>query len=175
MDVLHAPPSAPHPLGPFERRAAIAPRCRAGGASFPARLALAPVVGSEFVPPTDQGFTQLAIRMTVGLEPRARSDEKVRQVEAIVAAFPRCRPSPPTWGQGTGCRSAATRRCSTSGWSTEPRARSQKQVEDAIRAEIARIAGIEVSVGFDRPIYVAVPRQRLAGAGARGQTDLPRR
>jgi len=36
------------------------------------------------------------------------------------------------------------------------RSRSQKQVEDVMRESIARIPGIDVSVGFDRPIYVAI-------------------
>ena len=49
--------------------------------------AIAPLVGTEFIPQTDQGFTQLAIRMTVGSS-LARSDAKVRQVEQIVAGFP---------------------------------------------------------------------------------------
>ena len=128
-----------------------------GGASFLGALALAPVVGSEFVPQTDQGFTQLAIRMTVGSS-LARSDEKVRQVEAIVAAFPEVQTiSTNVGGQGTGLQVGRNQAVLNIGLVERARrARSQKQVEDAIRAEIARIAGIEVSVGFDRPIYVAV-------------------
>ncbi|MFO1333734.1 MAG: efflux RND transporter permease subunit [Piscinibacter sp.] len=128
-----------------------------GGASFLGALALAPVVGSEFVPQTDQGFTQLAIRMTVGSS-LARSDEKVRQVEAIVAAFPEVQTiSTNVGGQGTGLQVGRNQAVLNIGLVERARrARSQKQVEDAIRAEIAKIAGIEVSVGFDRPIYVAV-------------------
>jgi multidrug efflux pump subunit AcrB len=36
------------------------------------------------------------------------------------------------------------------------RTRTQKQVEEAIRQAIAPIPGIDVSVGFNRPIYVAI-------------------
>jgi len=36
------------------------------------------------------------------------------------------------------------------------RKRSQKEVEDAIRESIAKIPGTDSSVGFDRPIYVAI-------------------
>ncbi|MFZ8247749.1 hypothetical protein ACO1KO_14120, partial [Staphylococcus aureus] len=36
------------------------------------------------------------------------------------------------------------------------RKRSQKEIEDAIRADIAKIPGIEVSVGFDRPIWITL-------------------
>ena len=38
----------------------------AGVLSFVAALGLAPLVGSEFVPEADEGFTQLALRMPVG-------------------------------------------------------------------------------------------------------------
>jgi hypothetical protein len=34
--------------------------------------------------------------------------------------------------------------------------RSQKQVEDAIRDAIAKVPGTDASLGFDRPIYVAI-------------------
>jgi len=36
------------------------------------------------------------------------------------------------------------------------RKRSQKQIEDAIRADIANIPGLEASVGFDRPIWITI-------------------
>ena len=128
-----------------------------GGASFVGALALAPLVGSEFVPQTDQGFTQLAIRMTVGSS-LARSDEKVRQVEAIVAAFPEVATvSTNVGGQGTGLQVGRNQAVLNIGLvERSRRERTQKQVEEAIRAEIARIPGIEVSVGFDRPIFVTV-------------------
>ncbi|HNW64279.1 MAG TPA: efflux RND transporter permease subunit, partial [Piscinibacter sp.] len=117
----------------------------------------APLVGSEFIPQTDQGFTQLAIRMTVGSS-LARSDEKVRQVEAIVAAFPEVKTiSTNVGGQGTGLAVGRNQASLNIGLvERSERKRTQKQIEDAIRAEIAKIPGIEVSVGFDRPIYVAI-------------------
>ncbi|MFM7290277.1 MAG: hypothetical protein ACKO6B_03480 [Planctomycetia bacterium] len=37
-----------------------------GVASFVGALGLAPLVGSEFMPEVDQGYTQLALRMPVG-------------------------------------------------------------------------------------------------------------
>ncbi|WP_341888040.1 efflux RND transporter permease subunit [Variovorax sp. YR752] len=128
-----------------------------GAASFVGALALAPLVGSEFIPQTDQGFTQIAIRMTVGSS-LARSDEKVRQVEAIVAAFPEVKTiSTNVGGQGTGLAVGRNQASLNIGLvDRRERRRTQKQVEDAIRSEIARIPGIEVSVGFDRPIYVAI-------------------
>ncbi len=142
------------------RRATLTPRAvvlLVGLASFGGALGLAPLVGSEFVPQTDQGFTQLSVRMPVGSS-LARSDAKIRQVEEVVLAMPEVRSvSTTVGGQGSGL--AVGRNQASLNISLKPRAertRSQKQVEDAIRAQIAKIPGIEVSVGFDRPIYVAV-------------------
>ena len=57
-----------------------------GIGSFVAAIGLAPLVGSEFVPQTDQGFTQLKLTLPVGSS-LTRTDEKVRQVETIVLAL----------------------------------------------------------------------------------------
>ena len=125
--------------------------------SFIGALALAPLVGTEFIPETDQGFTQLSLRMAIGSS-LERSDAKVRQVEEIVAAFPEVKTvSANVGGQGNGFavgRGQATLNIGLVGRSE--RKRTQKQVEDAIRDQIAKIPGIEVAVGFNRPIYVAI-------------------
>jgi hydrophobe/amphiphile efflux-1 (HAE1) family protein len=128
-----------------------------GVLSFVGALALAPLVGTEFVPQTDQGFTQLSIRMPVGTG-LARGDAKVRQVEAILSTFPEVSTVSTSVG-GSGQGMSLGRNQASIHIGLVPRAqrkRSQKQVEDALREQIARIPGIETSVGFDRPIYVAV-------------------
>jgi multidrug efflux pump subunit AcrB len=123
-----------------------------GGASFVAALGLAPLVGSEFVPQTDQGFTQLALRMPVGSS-LERSDAKVRQIEDIVRALPEVK-TVSTWVGGAGQRNQAWLNIALT--ERRERSRSQKEVEDAIRAQIAKIPGTDASVGFNRPIYVAL-------------------
>jgi multidrug efflux pump subunit AcrB len=142
------------------RRGTLTPRAivlLVGIASLAGALGLVPLVGSEFVPQTDQGFTQLNVRMPVGSSLQ-RSDAKIRQVEDIVMSLPEVQSvSSSVGGQGSGL--AVGRNQASLNISLKPRAerqRSQKQVEDAIRAQIAKLPGIEVSVGFDRPIYVAV-------------------
>jgi hydrophobe/amphiphile efflux-1 (HAE1) family protein len=133
---------------------------------------LTPLVGTEFVPQTDQGFTQLQIRMPVGAS-LARGDAKVRQVEEILATFPEIDVISTSVG-GTGQGMALGRNQASINIGLKPRAerrRSQKQIEDAIREQIARIPGIEMSVGFDRPIYVAVLGSDPVGL-ARIATDL---
>ena len=142
------------------RSATITPRgivLGVGVLSFVGALGLAPLVGSEFVPQTDQSFTQLGIRMPVGSS-LERSDAKVRQIEEIVSAFPEVKTvSTSVGGQGSGFSTGRNQASLNIGLlPRSERKRSQKQVEDAIREKIAGIPGIDVSVGFNRPIYVAI-------------------
>jgi hydrophobe/amphiphile efflux-1 (HAE1) family protein len=127
-----------------------------GASSFIGALLLAPLVGTEFVPQTDQGFTQLSVRLPVGSS-LERSSAKVRQVEEIVSSFPEVRTvSTSIGGTGEGLNTARNQATLNIGLvERRQRERSQKQIEDAIRTQIAKIPGIETSVGFDRPIYVA--------------------
>ncbi|MCW5633004.1 MAG: efflux RND transporter permease subunit [Rubrivivax sp.] len=142
------------------RLASITPRgvvMGVGVLSFVAALGLAPLVGSEFIPQTDQGFTQLSIRMSTGSS-LERSDAKVRQVEEIVASFPEVKNiATSVGGTGNGLSVGRNQASINIGLvDRRERKRTQKQVEDAIREKIAGIPGIDVSVGFDRPIYVAI-------------------
>jgi multidrug efflux pump subunit AcrB len=137
------------------RWATVTPRgvvMMVGGATFVAALGLAPLVGSEFVPQTDQGFTQLALRMPVGSS-LERTDAKVRQIETIVQGIPEVK-TVSTWVGGPGQRNQAWLNIALI--DRKERQRTQKQVEDDMRERIARIPGTDASVGFNRPIYVAI-------------------
>jgi multidrug efflux pump subunit AcrB len=123
-----------------------------GGASFVGALALAPLVGSEFIPQTDQGFTQLAVTLPVGSS-LDRTDSKVRQVEEIVLGFPEVK-SLATWVGGPGQRNKAWLNIALK--DKADRKRSQREVEDAMREAIQKIPGTEAAVGFNRPVYVAI-------------------
>jgi hydrophobe/amphiphile efflux-1 (HAE1) family protein len=126
-------------------------------ASFVAALALAPVVGTEFIPQTDQGFTQLSIRLPVG-SALERSDAKIAQVEQVLSTFPEIDTvSTSIGGEGSGLSVGRNQAVLNVG--LKPRAerkRSQKEIEDAMREQLAKIPGLELAVGFDRPIYVAI-------------------
>ncbi|WP_088287358.1 efflux RND transporter permease subunit [Ideonella sp. A 288] len=144
------------------RRATLSPRgvvMAIGGASFAAAIGLGGLVGSEFVPQTDQGYTQLALRLPVGSS-LDRTDAKVRQIEEIVLAMPEVA-TVSTWVGGAGQRNQAWLNIALK--DRADRNRSQKQVEDAMREQIARIPGVDAAVGFDRPVYVA-----LLGSDAEG-------
>ncbi|MBA4344625.1 MAG: nodulation protein NolG [Methylibium sp.] len=142
------------------RWATITPRglvLAGGAASFVIALALAPLVGSEFVPQTDQGFTQVTLRMPVASS-LERGDAKVRQVEEIISKYPEIKTLSTVVGStgegmSTGRNQAAM---NISLVDRKLRQRSQKEVEDAIRADIAKIPGIEVSVGFDKPVWITL-------------------
>jgi multidrug efflux pump subunit AcrB len=104
------------------------------------------------VPETDQGFTRLALRMPVGSS-LERTDAKVRQIEAIVSSLPEVK------NLATSVGGAGQRHLASMNISLKPRSErslSQKQVEQAIRKEVARIPGVDASLGFNRPIYVAI-------------------
>jgi len=122
------------------------------GLSFIGALALAPLVGAETFPQTDEGFTQIIVKMPVGTS-LARSSEKIAQVEAIIQRFPEVETLNTNIGGEQGRNGAEI------GLSLKPRKqrqRSQKQVEDAIRAALREVPGIDIALGWDRPIYVAV-------------------
>ncbi len=137
------------------RSATITPRgvvVGVGVLSFVAAVLMTPLVGSEFVPETDQGYTQLQLRMPVGSS-LERTDAKARQVEAMISALPEVE-NVATWVGGAGQRNQAWLNISLV--DRKQRSRSQKEVENAIREMIAPIPGTDASVGFNRPIYVAI-------------------
>ncbi len=137
------------------RSATLTPRglvVASGALSLVAALALTPLVGSEFVPQVDQGFTQLAVKLPVGSS-LERTDDKVRQIEARVLAVPEVR-HVATWIGGPGQRHQAWLNIRLTDRSE--RSRSQKQVEAVIRDAVAGIPGVDAALGFDRPIYFSI-------------------
>jgi multidrug efflux pump subunit AcrB len=74
-------------------------------------------------------------------------------VEAIVQALPEVKHIS-TWIGGPGQRNQAWLNIALV--DRKERRRSQKQVEDAMREAIAKVPGTDASVGFNRPIYVAI-------------------
>jgi multidrug efflux pump subunit AcrB len=137
------------------RWATITPRgvvMALGVASFVVALGLVPLAGVETIPETDQGFTQLAVTLPVGSS-LERTDEKVAQIEKIVLAMPEVE-SVATLIGGPGQRNKASLNIALK--DKKDRSKTQKQFEDAMREAIAGVAGTEASVGFNRPIYVAI-------------------
>ncbi|MBV8125792.1 MAG: efflux RND transporter permease subunit, partial [Paucibacter sp.] len=142
------------------RLATITPRglvMLGGLGSFVLALALVPLVGSEFVPQTDQSFTQLNLRMPVATS-LERGDDKVRQVEELLTHYPEIKTVSTVVGSSGEGMSTGRNQAQLS-IALVPRAerkRSQKQIEDALREDISHIPGVELSVGMDKPIWITL-------------------
>ena len=118
--------------------------------SFFGSFAILPLVGTEFIPDTDQSFTSLRLNTPVGSS-LEHSDNKVRQVEAALAGIPEIELMMTTVGTDEGRNYA---RLNMKLVDRAHRTRSQKDIEKAVRAELKSIPGIESAFGFDRPVWV---------------------
>jgi multidrug efflux pump subunit AcrB len=136
------------------RRATLTPRgvtLWIATASFAVSLPIAGLIGTEMQPQVDESFTQVELTMPVGAS-LEHSDERVRRVEAALREFPEVRTIDTLIGQN-GSNTAEVNILLAP---RDERARSQKQVEAAIRERLARDPGVEMKVGGNTPIYVAL-------------------
>ncbi|MBS0320316.1 MAG: efflux RND transporter permease subunit, partial [Proteobacteria bacterium] len=113
---------------------------------------LVPFIGSEFVPPQDQGFISLRLNTPVGSSLQY-TDTKVKEVEALLKSFPEIDLVTANVGTEEGRNYA---RVDLKLVDRAKRHRSQQELEVAIRDAVLPIAGIGLSLGFDRPIFVNV-------------------
>ena len=140
------------------RIATVTPRALvllAGIASFAGAIALAPLVGTEFIPESDNSYIQINVRMPVGTS-LTRGSDKMQQVEAVARAMPEVRMISSTIGGAdfsNGARNSGTVNIQLV--KPHERKRSQKKVEEAIREALRPIPGIDVSLG-QRPIFVSL-------------------
>ncbi len=118
--------------------------------TFVASFFIVPLVGTEFVPQQDQGFTSLRLNTPVGSS-LEYTNSKARQVEETLKQFPEIDLMMTTVGTDEGRNYA---RVNLKLVDRAKRKRSQQQLEGAIREAILPIAGIELALGFDRPIWV---------------------
>ena len=118
--------------------------------SFFSSFLVLPLVGTEFVPESDQGFISLRLNTPVGSS-LEYTDGKVRQVEAVLAGVPEIALTMTTVGTDEGRNYG---RLNLKLTDRETRTRTQKEIEIAIRAALKPIPGIESAFGFDRPVWV---------------------
>ncbi|HEX6705917.1 MAG TPA: efflux RND transporter permease subunit [Albitalea sp.] len=124
-----------------------------GIASFASAILLTPLVGTEFIPETDNSYIQINVTMPVGTSLQRGSD-KLAQIEAIVRRMPEVRLLSSTVGDtGNGSRNGG--QLAIQLVKPSERKRSQKQLEEVLREALRPIAGIYAQVG-QRPIYVAM-------------------
>jgi HAE1 family hydrophobic/amphiphilic exporter-1 len=117
---------------------------------FVASLGLVPLVGGEFMPSADQGVFSLKIKTPVGSS-LTYADGKVRQIEAAIGQFKEIELISTTVGGNN--RNEAELLLKLTDAKTTQR-RSQKDMEKAVRERLKSIAGIELSVGFNKPIWI---------------------
>ncbi|MEO8312590.1 MAG: efflux RND transporter permease subunit, partial [Caldimonas sp.] len=145
-------PSAPR----HWRLATITPRALvvlAGIGSFVLAIAIAPLVGTEFIPESDDSYIRMNVTLPVGTSLQ-RGSAKLLQVEEVVRKMKEIRMVSTTIGDtGSGLRNSAI--LSIQLVKPHERKLKQREVEKAIRNAIAPIPGIEVTLG-NQPIYVAL-------------------
>jgi multidrug efflux pump subunit AcrB len=117
--------------------------------TFLASFALVPLVGTEFIPEVDQGLISLRLNTPVGSS-LEYSNGKVAEAEETLKQFPEIALAMTTVGTEDGRNYA---RVNLKLVDANARNRSQKDLERAIRAALKPIPGIELTFGFDRPIW----------------------
>lgn len=124
-----------------------------GLASFVGAIMLAPLVGSEFIPETDNSYIQMNVTLPVGTSLQ-RGNEKLAQIESVVRQFSEVRLMSATLGD-TGSTARNSAALSLQLVKPHERKRTQSEVEQALREALKPIPGIELSLG-NLPIYVAL-------------------
>ncbi len=119
-------------------------------AFFAASFGLLPFIEKEFQPQVDEGFISLRLNTPVGTS-LEYTDTKVRDVEEALKAFPEMRLALTNVGTQDGRNYA---RVDLRLVDRTTRNRSQKEIESAIRAALKPIPGVELALGYDRPIWV---------------------
>ena len=113
-------------------------------------FALLPFIGKEFSPQVDESFISLRLNTPVGTSLEF-TDGKVREVEEVLKRFPEIVLAMTTVGTQDGRNYARVNLRLTDRGARE---RSQKDLERAIRQALRPIPGIELALGYDRPIWV---------------------
>lgn len=114
---------------------------------------LLPMIGTEFVPESDEGQITLNLKTPVGSSLHY-TDEKTHQVEAILRDMPEIVAMNTSIGVDGERNTAMINMKLTDVRQTHRK--SQKELEKRIRQRLQSVPGVEMGVGFDKPIYVAV-------------------
>jgi hydrophobic/amphiphilic exporter-1 (mainly G- bacteria), HAE1 family len=118
-------------------------------ATFFGSFAIVPLVGTEFMPEADQSFISLRLNTPVGSS-LEYSNGKVIEAEEVLRQFPEIALAMTTVGTEDGRNYA---RINLKLVEANARRRTQKDLERAIRAALKPIPGIELALGYDRPIW----------------------
>ncbi len=117
---------------------------------FVSSFGILPFIEKEFQPQVDESFISLRLNTAVGTS-LEYTDGKVREVEEALKQFPEIALAMTTIGTQDGRNYA---RVNLRLLDRGQRDRSQKDLERAIRTALKPIPGIELALGYDRPIWV---------------------
>jgi HAE1 family hydrophobic/amphiphilic exporter-1 len=120
-------------------------------AVFVSSFFVLPLVGTEFAPESDEGRTSFKLTTPVGSS-LEYTDAKTRQVEAILRGFPEVQVAAANVGTDEG-RNVARIEVKLSDRRERPHL-TQKAFEAKVREKIRAIPGVELSVGYNRPIWI---------------------
>ncbi|MEN9560406.1 MAG: Multidrug resistance protein MdtC [Pseudomonadota bacterium] len=121
-------------------------------ASFGAAVAMLPVIGTEFQSKTDRSEFGMKIETAVGSS-LAFTESKIAQLEKELKTLPEVSRLYSRVGTNNGKNTGFINLTLKP---RKERKRTQSEVEDAARAIAARIAGVQSSVGWEKPINVTV-------------------
>src|SRR5438132_3177964 len=122
-------------------------------ASFAGSFFIVPLIGTEFIPENDQGFISLRLNTPIGSS-LEYTDAKIHQVEDALKSFPEIDITATEVGTDDGKNYA---RINLKLFDRKQvKRRSQKELEKVIRERLATIPGIELSVGWNKPIFISV-------------------
>ncbi len=117
-------------------------------AIFVASFFLTPLIGSEFVPEDDNGSTNVRIQTPIGSS-LEYTNGKAQQVEGLLREIPEI-------------KRVSKYVNKTGAWfdleigKKKDRKRGKKEIDDDIRGRLAKVAGLDVNIGWNRPIQVFV-------------------
>ena len=114
---------------------------------------IVPLIGTEFIPENDRGFISLRLNTPIGSS-LEYTDAKAHQAEDALKSFPEIVITDTNVGTDDGKNYARINLKLSERKKTYRR--SQKELEQAIRAKLATIAGIELSVGWNKPIFISI-------------------
>ncbi|HSW84569.1 MAG TPA: efflux RND transporter permease subunit, partial [Usitatibacter sp.] len=120
-------------------------------AIFVSSFFILPLVGTEFFPDSDEGRTSFRITTPVGSS-LAYTDAKARQVEEVVRTYPEVEMMVANVGTWEG-RNVARVDVRLSEKDKRPQM-PVKDFEKKVRDKIRSIPGIELAVGYNRPIWI---------------------
>jgi multidrug efflux pump subunit AcrB len=118
--------------------------------TFGASFLVVPLIGTEFIPESDEGFLSLRLNTPVGSS-LEYTDGKVKQVESVLKGFPEIVLAMTTIGTEDGRNYA---RINLKLTERSHRKRTQKEIERAIRDALKPVPGVELAFGFNRPVWV---------------------